>query len=283
MMRVTTFTSPLPEPIRILEKYLEDAGTSIIKAAFQYSFFVDPARVRERCPYYPERARMSREHYPKGDRGERRQWKGSDVTLGDNKAAQEAWVKYTSRRIARGSGYGVRHIWGLPWDPSAFTAGWNLCYMPFWLGMLTEDQHPHKDLLPAIQQASFDLYFRNDPVCEKPDYVIDHGIILEDLLGDETIQILSAEQRAPRNNPKALSIALSGSPVEKVIAIRRARNASWSNLGKAISALQGQPHEPFGTPNVASTSKSIARLMLRETGLTLDQLDNVVRELTRSQ
>jgi hypothetical protein len=279
-MRVTTFISPLPEPIRILEKYLEDAGTSIIKAAFQYSFFIDPARVREKCPYYPDRARMSREHYPKGDRGERRQWKGSDVTLGDNARAQMAWEKYTGRSIARGTGYGVRHIWGLPWDPAAFTAGWNLCYMPFWLGMLTEDQHPHEDLLPAIQQASFDLYFRDDPVCEKPDYVIDHGIILENVLGDETIQILSAERRTPLD-PKAPFI-LSGSPAERVIAIRKAKNASWSNLGKAISSLQGRPHEPFGTPNVASNSKSIARMMLRETGLTLDQLDNVVRELAKS-
>src|SRR5689334_2565566 len=123
MKTISTFTADLPNPIRVLEGYLEGGGTTIIRAAFRFSFFAE-ARVRERCPYYPDRARMSREHYPKGDRGDLRQWKGKGVTLGDNKYAQEAWKKYTGRDIARASGYGVRHIWGYPWDPFAFTAGW---------------------------------------------------------------------------------------------------------------------------------------------------------------
>ena len=41
--------------------------------------FIDPARVRERTPYFPDRARMSREHYPKGDRGDARQREQGDV------------------------------------------------------------------------------------------------------------------------------------------------------------------------------------------------------------
>ena len=49
--------------------------------------------------------------------------------LGDNAYAQYAWQKYTGRPIERRSGFGVRHIWGNPWNPDAFTAGWNLCYI----------------------------------------------------------------------------------------------------------------------------------------------------------
>jgi len=194
-MRVTAHSDALPEPIRLLESFLEGAGTSVVRAAFQYSFFVDPQRVRERTPYFPERARMSREHYPKGDRGDVRQWNGSEVHLGDNTSAQQAWRKYTGRPIARGTGYGVRHIWGYPWDPFAFTAGWNLCYMPFWLGMLTEDQHPYPALVRAIQQASFDLYFRDDPVCERPPYVTDPGVDLTAPLDDDAIRILRPEAK----------------------------------------------------------------------------------------
>ena len=34
--------------------------------------------------------------------------------------------------------------------------------MPFWAGMLTEEQHPHPELERAIRQASWDLYFRDN-------------------------------------------------------------------------------------------------------------------------
>ena len=86
-----------------------------------------------------------------------------------------AWEKYTGFKLARGSGYGVRHIWGEPWNPDAFTAGWNLCYMPYWAGMLTEDQHQYPPLKKAIQQASWELYFEADPVCAPLDFVEDTG------------------------------------------------------------------------------------------------------------
>jgi hypothetical protein len=103
----STYVSALPEPIRVLESFLGQAGTSVLQAAFRYSFFIEPDRVRERTPYFPDRARMSREHYAKGDRGDVRRWNGTDVRLGDNARAQLAWAKYTGRPIARRSGYGV--------------------------------------------------------------------------------------------------------------------------------------------------------------------------------
>lgn len=77
---------------------------------------------------------MSREHYPGKRRGEFAEWRGRKVRLDDNARAQMAWAKYTQRAIARDSGFGVRHVWGNPWDPDVFTAGWNLTYMPYWAG-----------------------------------------------------------------------------------------------------------------------------------------------------
>ena len=56
-----------------------------------------------------------------------------------------------------------------------------------------------------------------------------------------------------------------------VRAIRAERHQSWSNIRKAIAALQGRPHAGFGTPNVEASAKSAVRKMCRETGLALDR------------
>lgn len=290
-MPIIHHADSVPDPIELLAKALAADGTSIVSAAFRYSFFVDPARVRERCPYYPDRARMSREHYPGGERGHLREWQGRSVTLGDNAKAQEAWARYTGQKIARRSGYGVRHIWGHPWNPDAFTAGWNLCYMPFWLGMLTEDQHPYRPLVDAIQQAAFDLFFGDQTVCDPPDFVKSPGINLRELYGDLTINILTArtgpQTPSAGGAPRAAldhigGEGFNGTDAERVIKkIRTARNASWSNLLKATAALQNLPHEPFGTSNVANTSKSIVRLMCRETGLSIRQVENLIRTMAK--
>ena len=136
-LRTHLYTDDLASPIDVLEGYLEKAGRTIPRAAFEHSFFVDPDAVRATTPVFPDRARTSRAAYPKRGKGDKAMWKGRQVTLGDNAYAQQAWQRYTGRPLYRSSGYGVRHIWGHPWDPDAFTAGWNLCYMPFWVGMLT--------------------------------------------------------------------------------------------------------------------------------------------------
>lgn len=196
MITTKTHTGPLPDPIQVLETHFKQGGTSIIHAAFENTFFVDPAVVRVRTPYFPDRARMSREHYPGKRRGEFAEWKGRKVRLGDNARAQMAWAKYTQRAIARGSGFGVRHVWGNPWDPDVFTAGWNLAYMPYWAGMLTEAQHRHDVLEKAIRQAAWDLFFRFDPVCKPPSYVTDPGMNLEEVLGGRPILILGSNPAA---------------------------------------------------------------------------------------
>lgn len=187
---IEPWQGPLPSPINALERLLRQGGTTIVRAAFKYSFFAHPDAVRRKTPWYPERARTSRKHYPGRDRGDTALWRARSVTLGDNSYAQHAWTKYTGHPIERGSGFSVRHIWGNPWDPEAFTAGWNLCYMPFWAGMLTEKQHQHPELKAAVRQAAWNLYFGADPVCEPPEYVNAPDVDLGRLLGTQPIRVL---------------------------------------------------------------------------------------------
>ena len=184
--------------IESLEGYFRDGGASIVQSAFQHTYFVHPDAVFNNTPLFPNRARRSREHYPRIDKGQTTTWKvgdGREIILDDNSRAQMAWERYTGSKLARRSGYGVRHIWGNTHNPDAFTAGWNLCYMPFWAGMLTEDQHPHPELQAAIRQASWNLYFSSNPVCEIPDFVKSPGIDLMVLLDGSPLKVL-------RQNPK---------------------------------------------------------------------------------
>lgn len=181
----------ITSPVEALEHYLQRGGTSIIQAAFQHSYFAHPDSVRQKTPYYPNWARTSREYYPKLNKGDHGTWQGQEVRLSDNSKAQQAWEAYTGCPLKRGSGYSVRHVWGNPWDPNAFTAGWNLCYMPFWAGMLTEEQNPHPELEKAIRQAAWNLFFHDDPVCDPPDFVTNPGIDLNTILGEQPILVLA--------------------------------------------------------------------------------------------
>ena len=261
--------------IKSLENYFRNAGSSLIRAAFAHTYFVHPDKVRERTPFFHDRARFSREHYPGLPKGSFSTWSGDgrSVRLDDNQYAQSAWEQYTGTRIARGSGYGLRHIWGHPWDPDAFTAGWNFCYMPFWAGMLTERQHRHSDLEPAIRQASWDLYFRDAPVCDPPDFVENPGVDLESILEGQPLRIMRREspQRATRS-------VVEGTTFDLVKGIRQQANQSWVNIRKASRLLQGKEYVKFGTPNVESSSKSIVRKINRETGLSFAEIEALLDE-----
>ena len=92
---------PVPA-IQSLEDYFREGGLSIIQAAFKHTYFVHPDAVLKRTPYFPERARRSREHYPGLDKGKRTTWKagdGRDIFLDDNLRAQMAWERYTGHRL----------------------------------------------------------------------------------------------------------------------------------------------------------------------------------------
>lgn len=273
----------LSNPIEVLEKYFCQAGVSLIQAAFAHSYFIHPKAVQARTPYFPDRARRSREHYPRLEKGQIAVWAGDgrEVKLDDNQRAQMAWRKYTGHRLARRTGYSVRHVWGHPWNPDAFTAGWNLCYMPFWAGMLTEQQHPHPELERAIRQASWDLYFRDSPVCQSPEFVTDPGLDLTSLLDGQPILILgqitsSCTKRT--ETAKFISLDTLLGEVERMKAIRIQRHQSWSNIRKALRSLQGLAHEPFGTPNVERSAKSCVRKMRDEIALTFVEIDALLDE-----
>lgn len=278
MIAVHVHKEELPAPISTLERYLREGGRTLLQAVFENTFFVSPQVVRSRTPYYPEFARKSREHYPGLEKGKASLWQGREIRLDDNRRAQNAWTKYSGRPIKRGSGYGVRHIWGNPWNPAAFTAGWNLTYMPFWAGMLTEDQHPHPEIQQAIKQASWDLFFRNDPVCEVPTFVQDPGMNLEKLLEGTPLLILEPDSHQFLKHPTSIR-QQDSDPLSIVLEIRSKTNQSWKNLKKAVRALQGLHHEPFSTPSVEHTAKSVVRRIARETGLDLAVLERKLIDL----
>ena len=236
MANIRIHTGDLTSPIQSLEEYFRKGGISIIQAAFAHSYFVHPDEVRAKTPYFPDRARYSRRHYPGLGKGQQAVWKGDgrQIRLDDNQYAQNAWAQYTGRNIARRTGYSLRHIWGNTHNPDAFTGGWNFCYMPFWAGMLTEEQHPHPELQQAICQASWDLYFRDIPVCSLPDFVVNPGMDLDTILRGQPLLILVREaptnqkrtrQTTPQDAP--LPIALNPSPVRVFKDALLRRKQAW--------------------------------------------------------
>ena len=268
-------TDGIVPAIQSLEEYFREGGASIIQAAFQHTYFVHPEAVLNRTPYFPERARYSRQHYPGIGKGQSTIWKdgdGREIILDDNSRGQMAWERYTGSRLARRSGYGVRHIWGNTYNPDAFTAGWNLCYMPFWAGMLTEDQHPLPELQNAIRQASWDLYFSDTPVCEVPDFVSDPGIDLPALLDGTPLMVLSREyrdvdpepaqqrHRVPRERRHTLPITLEPPNSDDFLdALLRTKKA-WIQVTYQDGRTEVQP---WNAGNMKSTSNVIGNLRSR--------------------
>ena len=288
MVAVQLVSGEFPHPIETLERHFRDGGVTLVQAMFEHSFFVDPEAVRERSPWFPSFARKSRQHYPALEKGAAAEWLGQPVKLDDNSRAQQAWSKYTGRPINRGSGYSVRHIWGNPWDPTAFTAGWNLRYMPFWAGMLTEDQHPHQLVRAAVMQAGWELFFGGEaPVCEPPVFITNPGFDLDQLLDGLPLPVAVRPTRSQPVGATALppisQVVNPKDPIAVIKEVRRRRNASWQNLAKAALQLQGLGHEGFSTPNVEASSLSHVRLMVRETGLDLPSVAALIDRLSGSR
>ena len=193
--------------------------------------------------------------------------------------------QYTGRALLRKFGYGVRHIWGHPWNPDAFTAGWNLCYMPFWAGMLTEEQHPHEKLKCAFRQASWNLYFAENPVCDKPDFVESPGMDLDSILVGQPVLILEKSNRINQKTARVAKEQKYFSSLAEAVKFVRGRNCSWSNLYKAVRTLQGEPHTEFSTKNVAANSKSKIRSILKITKreCTRKNLAEIEQEIIRQK
>ncbi|RYZ37197.1 MAG: hypothetical protein EOO71_28940 [Myxococcaceae bacterium] len=146
--------------------------------------------------------------------------------------------------------------------------------MPYWLGMLTGDEHPHLDVVHLVQQISFELYFREQPVCAPPDFVHDPGIDLSGITAANPVRLLlpcakrSPSTGAPRDRGDLAAF-------ETVLQIRKDRNQSWSNLEKAARALLRLSYESFGTRNVEANANSVVRTIARESGLTIAELADI--------
>ena len=92
--------------------------------------------MREKTPYFAERARLSRTHYTGTAKGQKTVWQadGLEVINDDNRHAQMAWERFTDRGQLRGTRYCIRHVCAHPRDPEYFTGDtWRLARAGEWI------------------------------------------------------------------------------------------------------------------------------------------------------
>jgi hypothetical protein len=159
-----------------------------------HTYFISPVRIREfylrtgSAARFPDYVRTSNEHHKRKQRGDESSWefKGEKKTVRvhDNTKARVAFAWFSGLvmggdRPGRIRGYHVAHIWGHVYDPACFTAGWNLCLMPGFLKLFTEEQDRIELLHQVIQQRAFDLYFKDGAIgLPRPDFVTSPGLDL---------------------------------------------------------------------------------------------------------
>lgn len=159
----------------ILLKLFDDDEAELAGFLLRHTYFISPARIRERykkkgsAAWFPDCVRASREHHKEKHRKDQSVWKGRSVKVCDNTKARRAFASFSGLLMAgdkkgRIRGYHVAHIWEHVYDPECFTAGWNLCLMPGFLKLFTEQQDPIPLLQQVIRQAAFDLYFKGSAI-----------------------------------------------------------------------------------------------------------------------
>ncbi len=139
----------------------------------RHTYFISPDRIRQRlndkggAVRYPNCVRTLNEHHKGKQRGsESVLSNGRIVTVRDNTKARLAFGSFSGLRM-NGThddtvrGYHVAHIWGNVHDPEYFTAAWNICLMPGFLKLFTEKQDCIPGLQEVLQQAAFNLYFKD--------------------------------------------------------------------------------------------------------------------------
>lgn len=119
---------------------------------------------------------------------------------------------------------------------------------------------------------------RNCPICERPFAQL--KIELHHTVRDGRPPVPLCSQCHQKLERQSQS---DSPPVSDVKRIRASRNASWKNLHKATKSLQELRHGPFSTQNVENASKSIVRLIMRETKLSLRELQSIIEEQIRIQ
>lgn len=167
-----------------------------------HTYFISPDRIRHcyektgSAAWFPNCVRASNLHHKGKQKNEMSVWNQSPVKVFDNTKARLAFAKFSDLVMAgdkehRIRGYHVAHIWERVYDPECFTAGWNLCLMPGFLKLFTEQQDRIDLLHKVIQQAAFNLYFKcGDIGFPTPGYVTDPGLELNALFPKLAVNVL---------------------------------------------------------------------------------------------
>jgi hypothetical protein len=93
-------------------------------------------------------------------------------------------------------------IWERVYDPDCFTAGWNLCLMPGFLKLFTEQQDRIPLLHQVIQQAAFNLYFQGEGIgIQTPPYVTAPGLDLSADFPKLGLNLLPPQKRSSTEKP----------------------------------------------------------------------------------
>ena len=187
----------------ILLELFDDGGEEALAAfLLRHTYYVSPDRIRQRieqtgsAAWFPNCVRASRQHHSGKQRKELSLWEDREVTVCDNTKARVAFASFSGLVMAgdregRIRGYHVAHVWERVYDPDCFTAGWNLCLMPGFLKLFTEQQDRIPLLHQVIQQVAFDLYFRDSAIgMPTPSFIADPGIDVSTRFPNVEVQIL---------------------------------------------------------------------------------------------
>jgi hypothetical protein len=176
--------------------------TRLASLLLRHTYFISPLRIRKRieetgsAAWFPDCVRESKEHHRDKRKGQTSAWQGRPVRVWDNTKARLAFSGFTGlvmagNREGRIRGYHVAHIWEHVYDPECFTAGWNLCLMPGFIKLFTEQQDRIDLLHWVVQQGAFDLYFKDGALgLPTPPFVSDPGIDLKADFRGVTLNLL---------------------------------------------------------------------------------------------
>lgn len=186
----------------ILLELFEGGESALAEFLLRHTYFISPGSIRQRyektgsAAWFPDFVRASREHHKGKQKKDPSVWEGRTVRVWDNTKARLAFASFSGLMMSgdkqdRIRGYHVAHIWERVYDPKCFTAGWNLCLMPGFLKLFTEQQDRIPLLHQVIQQAAFDLYFKDNALgFQVPSFVTDPGLDLNTQFPKLTLNLL---------------------------------------------------------------------------------------------
>lgn len=152
----------------------------VILMMLNSTLFIHPDVVKLKPVMFPDAARESNEFHKGIKRAQKSTWEGREINIYDNQKARTAFGQYAKLRMGGKNrnvpkGLHVAHIWERVYDPSFFTAGWNICLMPDFLKIYTEKQSGTDVIAAYLRQAGFDIYFKSE-IIDRPNNLEDPGL-----------------------------------------------------------------------------------------------------------